>query len=250
MKILFIDILTGNKKTREKINLQIYDKGNYPESVRKAFGLKKNQWYSIDASKEKLPQNISSFNAVVMGGSTQDPIEKYETEWMKKTYQFIRFLVKKEIPILGICGGMQFTARALGAEVILNPNGRILGNTKVKLTALGKKDLLFRGLPENITFQSSHKYVIKKALPGWKILASSPLCKNQAIAINKKIKLVQFHLELSKKEIQKIALMRKKALIKEGFLKNEADFEKFIKSIKDVEKNGKKVLSNFLTLAK
>lgn len=247
LKILFLDILTGDRNLRKNINAKIYRGSTYPEAMRRAFGLKRGEWFSIDASKGKFSGNLSDFDAIVMGGSTEDPVRKYEKTWMKKVYKIIREAVRQRIPILGICGGLQFVTRALGGEVGFNPQGREFGSTNITLTPLGQRDPLFKGLPRTSLFQSSHKCIAKKLLAGWKLLASSDLCKIQAIAIGDNIRLVQFHLELTQKQLRAIALLRKRALIQEGFVKNDAGFKKFIDSIKNTELNSRKVLKNFIS---
>lgn len=246
IKILFLDILTGDRILRKNINTRIYDGSTYSEAMRRAFGLKRSEWFLVDASTGKFPTKLSTFDAIIMGGSTEDPVAGCEKLWMKKVYEVIRNAVKQQIPILGICGGLQFVVRALGGEVVFNPKGREFGSTKITLTPLGQCDSLFKGLPKNLLFQSSHKCIAKKLLPGWKLLASSDLCKIQAIAMGDKIRLTQFHLELTQKQLRAIAQSRKSLLIQEGFVKDDADFRKFTSSIKNTEKAGRKVLRNFI----
>ncbi len=244
--ILFLDILTGDKNLRKAIERNVYGGETYSETMRKAFGLGKNQWLAIDASKGKFPSKLEKFDGVVMGGSTEDPVKGHEKAWMKKVYKFIKSVVSAKVPILGICGGLQFTVRALGGEIIYNSKGREFGSTKIKLNSLGQRDLLFMGVPKNSIFQESHKCMAKKLLPGWRLLANSKICPNQAIAIGDKIRLSQFHLELTKKNIQSIARMRKDALLEEGFVKNEAGFRLFLSSVKNANNVSRKVLKNFV----
>lgn len=247
LKILFLDILTGDQDVREIINAKIYGGSTYPEAMRSTFGLRGDEWFALDASKGKLPTRLSRFDAIVLGGSTEDPVKGNERPWMKKVYKVIQKAVKQQIPILGICGGLQFVVRAFGGEIIFNPKGREFGSTKIVLTSLGQRDLLFKGLPKNPLFQSSHKCIAKNLLPGWKLLANSRPCKIQAIAIGNTIRLTQFHLELTQQQLKAIAQLRKTALIQEGFGKNDADFKKFLDSIKNTESAGRKVLKNFIT---
>lgn len=246
LKILFVDILTGDRELRKDINKRVYGGGTYSESMRRAFGLRENRWFVIDASKGKFPRRISDFDGIVIGGSAEDPVEGQEKSWMKKVYKFIREAIKQEIPTLGICGGLQFTVRALGGEITFNPKGREFGSAKISLTKMGKRDPLFRGLSGDVLLQSSHKCMAKKLLPGSKLLAFSKLCPIQAIALGDKIRLVQFHPEMQRGQLRSIAIMRKSALMKEGFVNNDADFEKFLRSIENTERIGRKILRNFI----
>lgn len=245
-KIFFLDILTGDKKIRKNINKKVYRGGNYSEAMRQAFGLPKSAWGYADASHGRFPKDFFKISALVMGGSTEDPIRDLEKPWMKEVYKFIRSAAKKNIPILGICGGFQFVLRALGSEIILNPQGREFGSVKILLTPAGRRDPLFYGLGKGAIFQSSHKCMVKKLLPGWKLLASSALCPYQAVAIGKNIRLVQFHPEMTTGALKALAKMRKTALLEEGFVKDEKDFEKFLSSVKNTSVTGKRILKNFV----
>lgn len=249
MRILFLDILTGDPELRKKINKTVYGGGTYGESMRKTFGLKKSEWAVIDASKN-LPRDFKKFDAVIIGGSTEDPIRGREKPWVKKTYAAIRKIIKNKIPFLGICGGLQFSARALGGEIILNPKGREFGNVKITQSPAGKNDFLFAGLPNTFIVQGSHKCIVKKILPGWRLLGSSNLCNIQAVAVGDCARLLQFHPEMGLAEIKRLAKMRRVGLIAEGFVKDEKDFKKFLSSIKNTEAAGKKILNNFVKFVK
>ena len=245
-KILFLDILTDNRHLRKIINKKIYRGSTYSEAMRKAFGLPKTAWVFADAAEGKFPKDFSRFDALVMGGSTEDPMRGFEKPWMMETYKFIRRAVKKNIPILGICGGFQFVLRALGGEIILNPKGREFGSVTIAFLPAGRRDPLFYGFGRGAIFQSSHKCMMKKNLPGWKLLASSDLCRYQALAIGKNIRLIQFHPEMKAAYIRALARMRKKNLLGEGFVKNNVEFVKFLSSVKNTETAGKRILKNFL----
>ncbi len=243
LRILFLDILTDNKELKKDIEKKVYGGNTYAKEMMGVFDLDKKQFITIDASRGKLP-NPTKYSAVIMGGSVKDPIKGQEKLWMKKVYKFIKKASSQKIPILGICGGLQFTVRALGGEVIYNPKGRNFGNSTTKLTRDGKQDLLFRGLPGKIIVQSSHKCIAKNLKPEWKLLASSDKSPFDAIAIGDNIRLVQFHPEMLTRHIKALAKMRKKALVEEGFTPKE--FTKFLKSIKDTSKVGRMIAGNFI----
>lgn len=244
IKILFLDILTDNKYLRKDIEQKVYGGSTYAKEMMGAFDLNKKQFITIDASRGKLPNPIK-YSAIVMGGSVKDPVKGQEKLWMKKVYKFIREAHKKEVPILGICGGLQFTVKALGGEVVYNSRGRNFGNSLIKLNSDGKKDLLFKDLPSKIVVQSSHRCIAKAIKPGWRLLASSKKSPLDAIAIGDRIRLLQFHPEMKLKVAKGLAKMRKEALIAEGFV-DRKNFPQFLKSLKDTSKVGKKLLQNFL----
>jgi len=256
IKILFFDILTPDKKQRELFNKEIYRGSTYSETTRKMVGLKPEEWIYCDATLGVFPEDVTQFDGVIIGGSTGDPVVGHEKPWMKKTYPYIRKIVKKGIPLLGICGGLQFTARALGGEVVFNPKGKEFGTIRVEVTKEGKSDLLFRGLPKNIWFQSNHKCMTKELLPEWKLLGSSKMCEPQAIGIGDKIRLLQFHPEKKSAHLKQLVHMKKKTFFEDGFFsakggsasggKDKKVVKKFLASIKNTDPAGKKLLRNFI----
>ncbi len=230
LKILFLDILTDSPKERKRFNKIVYGGKTYSEVMMLAFGLQKNEWETAYASHDKLPRTYIGLDAIVIGGSMHDSINGNETPWMRLTFKFIKNAKKNGIPIFGICGGLQFTVRALGGNVIINPKGCEFGSISVGLKPAGKKDLLFKGLPPGILAQSSHRCMAKNLKPGWKLLASSKICAPQAIAIGKHIRLLQFHPEMSTSMLKGLARY-----------KHEPTPVVF-----DASKYGKKIIHNFL----
>ncbi len=245
LKILFLDILTDDRKLKSEIEKKVYNGKTYASAMQKAFGLDKGQFITVYPAFDKLP-DPSDYSAIVMGGSTKDPVVGQEKPWMKRVYKFILNASKKEVPILGICGGLQFTVRAMGGKIVYNPKGRNFGNSAVKLTDAGMKDPLFKGLGRGFIVQSSHKCIAAGLKPGWKLLGSSEKSPLDIIAIGKNIRLVQFHPEMRAVNARALAKMRKEPLIKEGFV-SEKTFPSLLRSFKDTGKTGKKLLKNFLS---
>ena len=239
MHILFIDILTDDLALRKKIQTTTYKGKTYADRWQKAFGLSKKDFTVIDASLGVYPDS-RKYDAVVVGGSVENPINpKMDKPWMKKTFQFIRTIAKTDIPLLGVCGGLQFTARALGAEIIFNPRGRRIGTQQVTLTAKGIRDPLFAGLPKQFRIAATHRCILKKPLPTWNVLATQTLSPFDAIAIGKHIRLLQFHPEMTCGIIGKVATSRREDLKREGITQPEICLS---------DRAGKKILKNFLRL--
>ena len=246
IKILYLDILTDNPEARKVMDEKIYKGANYSEATRKAFSLGPDEWVDCYVPDGKFPENLYSFDGVVIGGSTEDPINGREKSWMIDSYVFIKKIAKAGVPILGICGGLQFVVRALGKKLILNPKGRELGTKEIKLTKDGAGDLLFKALPKTNFVQLSHKVMAGDLKTEWKLLATSKLCNTQAIAIGDKIRLTQFHPEMKAGELKALIKSRKTAVFGEGIVKNEKEFKAFLSAIKSTAKVNKQILKNFL----
>ena len=60
---------------------------------------------------------------------------------------FIRELIRKEIPLLGICLGAQLIAQAAGGRVY-QADEKEFGWYAVELTEDGERDFLFQGVPQ------------------------------------------------------------------------------------------------------
>ncbi len=80
-------------------------------------------------------------------------------------------LLDLDIPMLGICYGMQAMALALGGKVEGAEAGEF-GRTELQLTGGGGK--LLGGLPEEQSCWMSHRDVVREAPDGFDALASSP----------------------------------------------------------------------------
>src|SRR3989344_424088 len=202
IKILFLDIFTDNEKFRKEIEEKVYKGRTLSEHIRSVFGLDKNEWLKLDASKGQFQNKYLKVDAIVIGGSAKDPVKGQERGWMRKTYKFIRQAVRKNIPILGICGGLQFVVRALGGEIIYNPKGKEFGAITINII---KQDPLFKGLKKNFVIPSNHRCMVGKFNYDAKLLASSKMCAIQALAIGDKIRLVQFHPERTKEQNMALA---------------------------------------------
>ncbi len=102
-------------------------------------------------------------------------------------------LLKLGIPVLGICYGMQLIGKMLGGEV---KPGHSREYGPANLTVLPGQPL-FKGLPKKIKVWMSHGDQVVKLPPGFKCLATTPTCRNAAMAdVRRKIFGIQFHPEV------------------------------------------------------
>jgi GMP synthase-like glutamine amidotransferase len=143
--------------------------------------------------------------ALIISGNVTDWVEYDETDWLEM-YGIIR---SAELPILGICGGCQLIAMA--HRVPSGPIRRLEEMESDPYEGLGagyfkewgfvavhvlKADPLFNSLGEEPVFLAAHYEEVKAIPPGFELLASSDLCRIQAIRqIEKLVYGTQFHPE-------------------------------------------------------
>ncbi len=133
---------------------------------------------------------------IVMGGPmpVNDP-----DPWVKEETLFIKAALESGMPVLGVCLGAQFMAKALGATV--RP-GRDLevGMTQIQLTDEGKRDPVFGTMQPLIEVLEWHGEVFD--LPrGAASLASSALAPVQAFRHGAHAYGLVFHLEMERSGI-------------------------------------------------
>jgi GMP synthase-like glutamine amidotransferase len=149
--------------------------------------------YTHIYDSEILPEPCSIDFLVVMGG----PMSVYETPkypWIDAEIKFIRQCIDRTMPVLGICLGAQFLAKALGANVYKGPEKEI-GWFPIKFHQ--KTDGIFP--PElNVFHWHGDTFDIpENALP----LASSSVVPNQGFVYGQYVFALQFHLEVQESSV-------------------------------------------------
>ena len=136
---------------------------------------------SIEKIKEKNPKGI-----IFTGG----PASVYGTDAPKCDEKIFSL----NIPILGICYGMQLMTNVLGG-IVTKANKREYGTTDV---SIDNSSLLLKGFGEKNGFLMSHTDFVEKVPEGFKNIASTSSCPNAAMENNeKKLYGIQFHPEVN-----------------------------------------------------
>lgn len=141
---------------------------------------------------EALPRPDAVSAVLVTGSSAMvtDP-----DPWIEASAAWLRELVRREVPVLGICFGHQLLAHALGGEVRDNPNGIEVGTVTTRLTPQAAADPLFSGLPAQVAVQASHRQSVLRLPEGAVRLAASAQDPNHAFRWGERAWGVQFHPE-------------------------------------------------------
>ena len=141
---------------------------------------------------EALPDPQAVDWLVVMGG----PMGVYEEDtypWLRPEKQFIREVIERNVPVLGVCLGAQLIAEVLGGVVTRNRHQEI-GWFPVELTEAAVASSLFRHLPAQFTPLHWHGDTFSLP-PGAQHIVRSAGCDNQAFVFGERVVGLQFHLE-------------------------------------------------------
>jgi GMP synthase-like glutamine amidotransferase len=168
----------------------------------------------------ELAQSESAFSpdAIVLSGTLRD-FDFYKPEILE---DFARFILATQTPVLGICGGHQLVGLGLGARVITLDKREQHERRSNRLTEyqyrfvriVDPSDPVFEGIdsprtglrqdyktqPRILRVWQNHGLQIDRVPEGFKLLATSYLCRNQMMVKRsggQLIYTVQFHLEKS-----------------------------------------------------
>ena len=144
---------------------------------------------------ELLPRDLTGVDAVVVLGGPMNVYEEEKFYFLKSEDAFIKTVLKKEIPYLGICLGSQLLAKAAGAKVTQSPIKEI-GWYNVKLTEAGQKDPLFKNFKEDEMIFHWHEDMFGIPRNG-ALLATGDGCPHQALNVGTNAYGIQFHVEIT-----------------------------------------------------
>ncbi len=149
---------------------------------------------------EKIPDNLSKFDAMFCMGGPMDT-------WMEKDYPWLidekkaikKFVVDLKKPYLGFCLGCQLLGEIVGGKVVKSKNTEI-GMLNIDFSENKNNDLLFSEFPKKITSLQWHSYEVQELENNKDItlLASSPETKYQIFKYKNFAYGIQFHIEVKK----------------------------------------------------
>jgi GMP synthase-like glutamine amidotransferase len=148
--------------------------------------------------KNGLPEDPGDL-LIVMGG----PMSVNDTDpWISEETAFIRSALFAGRPVIGVCLGSQFMAKALGA--IVRPGKALeIGMTSISLTPEAKQDPVLKTLPDSFEVFEWHGEVFD--LPNDCVpLASSAVAPLQAFRYGARAYGLLFHLELEQAGIESL----------------------------------------------
>ena len=120
--------------------------------------------------------------------------------WLEPEARWLRQLIVRGRPVLGICLGVQLLARACGGWVARMPQGPEIGWCEVELTEAGTADPVLGVLPRRFEALQWHHYTY--GLPTGAVeLARGEVC-TQAFRVGAACWGVQFHPEVTAPQLE------------------------------------------------
>jgi len=135
------------------------------------------------------------YGAVLVFGGAMHADQESEHPWLREEEDFIRQLLNRRVPLLGVCLGAQLVAKAAGAAVYPATEPEI-GWLDVELNGEAGHDPVFAALPRRFPAFQWHYYAFD--LPaGATELGRSRVCP-QAFRLGDAAWSVQFHPEVTR----------------------------------------------------
>lgn len=165
--------------------------------------------------KDGLPKDAGDL-LIVMGG----PMSVNDSDrWISDETTFVRSALLAGKPVIGVCLGSQFMAKALGAKV--RPGQALeIGLTQITLMPEAKDDPVFKSLPESFGVFEWHGEVFD--LPNDCVpLAGSSIAPLQAFRYGDRAYGLLFHLEMEEPGIEVLCRECSSDLVKAGLTAQE-----------------------------
>ena len=142
---------------------------------------------------------LHQYDGWVFLGGDMNVDEHDQHPWLVAEKQALGQLIDQQTPLLGICLGSQLMARALNAPVTRMPQTEV-GWHPLTLTPAGQADPVMSSLSTDFAPFQWHNDTFALP-PGVNALASTAHCAHQAFWAGSKALGVQFHPEVSRRQI-------------------------------------------------
>jgi GMP synthase (glutamine-hydrolysing) len=148
--------------------------------------------------EQDAPPPLDDYDAVLVFGGFMHPDEDDLYPWLSEERDWLRGLIDRPQPTLGICLGSELLAQAAGAWVGRLPVPEI-GWGEVELTGAGAEDPVFSALPARFEGLLWHHYA--HDLPEGAVALAHSAASLQAFRLGERCWGVQFHPEVTEPQL-------------------------------------------------
>ena len=188
---------------------------------------------------EKIPNNLSSFDAMFCMGGPMDTWMEKDFPWLIEEKNKIKeYVINLKKPYLGFCLGCQLLGEILGGKVIKS-NPPEIGIFDINMNEKRIYDKLFFDYPEKIKALQWHSYEVVglEKNKDIKILASSSTTKYQIFKYMDHAYGIQFHIEIKNDTVNQWSCVPEyekaleESLGKDALKKFDQNAKKYMKSM-------------------
>jgi len=145
--------------------------------------------------------SIHDIDALMVMGGPMGVADDHQFPWLSLEKEFIESVIKRDIPVIGVCLGAQLIANVLGAAVVKNAHEEIGWYPVNRMDGL--MDHRLQQLP--VSFDALHWHGDTFDVPdGANHFISSAACANQGFTYGEATLALQCHLEMLPSNVEAI----------------------------------------------